>query len=41
MTDLNLLYEAVVGGKLEIAVETTNSAIADGVNAHSISYNFV
>ncbi len=41
MTDLNLLYEAVVGGKLEIAVETTNSAIADGVNAQSIINDYL
>lgn len=31
MTDLNKLYEAILSGKLEDAVEITNSAIAEGV----------
>lgn len=36
MTDLNSLYEAVVAGKLEIAVATTNSAIAEGIGAQTL-----
>jgi len=36
MTDLNLLYEAVVAGKLEIAVETTNSALAEGIGPQTL-----
>lgn len=36
MTDLNHLYDAILGGKLEAAVEVTNSAIADGVDPQSI-----
>lgn len=30
MTDLNKLYEAVLGGKLEEAIEATNDAVAEG-----------
>lgn len=36
MADLNLLYEAVVAGKLEIAVETTNSALAEGIGPQNL-----
>ena len=36
MTDLKKLYEAIVGGNLELAVETTNSALAEGVDPQLI-----
>ena len=36
MVDLNLLYEAILGGKLEQSVEVTNQAIADGVEPQAI-----
>ena len=36
MVDLNLLYEAVLNGKLEQAVDVTNQAIADGVEPQAI-----
>ena len=36
MTDLKKLYEAIVGGNLELAVETTSSAIAEGVDPQLI-----
>ena len=36
MVDLNLLYEAILNGKLEQAVDVTNHAIADGVEPQAI-----
>lgn len=36
MVDLNLLYEAILNGKLEQAVDVTNQAIADGVESQAI-----
>ena len=36
MDDLNLLYEAILNGKLEQAVDVTNQAIADGVEPQAI-----
>ena len=36
MVDLNLLYEAILGGKLELSVEVTNQAIAEGVEPQAI-----
>ena len=36
MVDLNLLYEAILGGKLEQSVEVTNQAIAAGVELQAI-----
>lgn len=36
MVDLNLLYEAILNGKLEQAVDATNQAIADGVEPQAI-----
>lgn len=36
MVDLNLLYEAILNGKLEQAVDVTNQAIADGVEPQAI-----
>ena len=36
MTDLNQLYEAILGGKLEAAVAVTNEAIAEGVEPQKI-----
>lgn len=36
MTDLNGLYEAILGGKLEPAVAITNQAVAEGVDPQSI-----
>lgn len=36
MVDLNLLYEAILNGKLEQAVDVTNLAIADGVEPQAI-----
>lgn len=41
MTNLDELYEAIVGGKLEPAVAITNSAIADGVDPQSIINNYM
>ncbi len=36
MTDLNTLYEAILGGKLETAVEVTNQAVAEGIDPQEI-----
>ncbi len=36
MTDLHALYEAILGGKLEPAVEVTNQAIAEGIEPQKI-----
>ena len=36
MVDLNLLYEAILNGKLEQAVDVTNQAIADGAEPQAI-----
>ena len=36
MVDLNLLYEAILGGTLEQSVEVTNQAIAEGVEPQAI-----
>lgn len=36
MVDLNLLYEAILGGKLEQSVEVTNQAIAEDVEPQAI-----
>ena len=36
MVDLNLLYEAILGGKQEQSVEVTNQAIAEGVEPQAI-----
>lgn len=36
MIELNDLYEAIVNGKLEVAVDVTNKAIAEGVDPQSI-----
>lgn len=36
MVDLDLLYEAILNGKLEQAVDVTNQAIADGVEPQAI-----
>ena len=36
MTDLNGLYEAILGGKLEPAVAITNEAVAEGIEPQSI-----
>ena len=36
MVDLNLLYEAILNGKLEQAVDVTNQAIAEGVEPQAI-----
>jgi corrinoid protein of di/trimethylamine methyltransferase len=36
MTDLKKLYEAIVSGNLELAVETTNSAVTEGVDPQLI-----
>ena len=36
MVDLNLLYDAILNGKLEQAVDVTNQAIADGVEPQAI-----
>ena len=36
MVDLNLLYEAILNGKLEQAVDVTTQAIADGVEPQAI-----
>ena len=36
MVDLNLLYEAILNGKLEQAVDVTNQANADGVEPQAI-----
>ncbi|MBE5033390.1 corrinoid protein [Gallalistipes aquisgranensis] len=36
MTDLHALYEAILGGKLEPAVEVTNQAIAEGAEPQKI-----
>lgn len=36
MTDLNLLYDAILNGKLEQAVEVTNQAVAEGIEPQEI-----
>lgn len=36
MTDLNILTEAIIDGKLEVAVDCTKSAISEGVNPQDI-----
>ncbi len=36
MTDLNQLYEAILGGKLEAAVAVTSEAIAEGIEPQTI-----
>lgn len=36
MTDLNTLYDAILGGKLEAAVEVTNRAVAERVDPQEI-----
>jgi corrinoid protein of di/trimethylamine methyltransferase len=36
MTDLNILTEAIIGGKLEVAVDCTKGAISEGVNPQDI-----
>ncbi len=41
MTDLNQLYEAIVAGKLEVAVEITNAAIAEGVDPQAIINDYM
>lgn len=41
MADLNGLYEAILNGKLEQAVEVTNAAIAEGVNPQSIINDYM
>ena len=41
MTDLNQLYEAILGGKLEPAIEITNKAVAEGVDPQSIINDYM
>ena len=41
MTELNQLYEAIVGGKLESAVEITKSALADSVEPKAIINDYM
>ena len=36
MVNLNLLYEAILGGKLEPAVQTTNEAVTEGIAPQEI-----
>lgn len=36
MTDLNLLYDAILNGKLEQSVEVTNQAVAEGIEPQEI-----
>ena len=41
MTDLHALYEAILGGKLEPAVEVTKQAIAEGVEPQQIINDYM
>lgn len=41
MTDLHALYEAILGGKLEPAVEVTKQAIAEGVGPQQIINDYM
>lgn len=41
MTDLHGLYEAILSGKLEPAVEITKAAIAEGIDAQSIINDYM
>jgi len=41
MTDLNVLYESIVNGKLETAVAITNEAIAEGINPQEIINDYM
>jgi corrinoid protein of di/trimethylamine methyltransferase len=41
MTNLHNLYDAIVKGNLELSVETTKSAIADGVDPQTIIRDFM
>lgn len=41
MTDLNQLFNAIVAGKLDVAVEVTNSAIAEGVEPQELINNYM
>lgn len=36
MADLNLLYESILAGKLETAVEVTHQAIAEGIDPQAV-----
>lgn len=41
MTNLNELYEAILGGKLEQAQAVTQQAIADGIEPQSIINDYM
>jgi corrinoid protein of di/trimethylamine methyltransferase len=41
MTNLNELYESILNGKLEVAVEITQTAVADGINAKLIINDYM
>lgn len=41
MTDLNRLYEAIVGGNLEQAVEVVNAAIAENIDPQNIINDYM
>jgi len=41
MTDLNGLYDAIVNGKLEAAVEVTNRALAEGVDPQKLISDYM
>lgn len=41
MADMNQLYEAILGGKLEPAVEVTKEALAEGVDPKEIINNYM
>jgi len=41
MTDLNGLYDAIVNGKLEAAIEVTNGALAEGVDPQRLISDYM
>lgn len=41
MADLNVLYEAILGGKLDAAVAVTKEAIAEGIDAQTIINDYM
>lgn len=41
MANLNELYEAILNGKLEQAVEVTNAAVAEGVNLQNLINDYM
>ena len=41
MADLDKLYEAILTGKLNVAKEITNEAIAENIDSHLIINNYM